>query len=80
MKMNKTFSIDVDLIHAIRKKRNQSQTVCRALRVYLGDEDRDFDVLKNSSSRILATHLSNREDVDSTLRQLLKNWLAETAI
>tara|TARA_R110000737_G_scaffold151465_1_gene180741 strand:- start:37 stop:273 length:237 start_codon:yes stop_codon:yes gene_type:complete len=75
MKMNKTFSLDVDLIHQLRKKRNQSQTICRALRVYLGDEDREIDVLENTSSRSLAIHLKNRTDVDGTLRQLLELWL-----
>ena len=72
MKMNKTFSIDVDLIHQLRKKRNQSQTICRALRVYFGDDDREMDVLANLTSRQLAIQLKNRTDVDGTLRQLLE--------
>jgi|TARA_R110000803_G_C11981861_1_gene320879 hypothetical protein len=75
MKMNKTFSIDVDLIHQLRKKRNQSQTICRALRVYFGDDDREMDVLANLTSRQLAIQLKNRTDVDGTLRQLLELWL-----
>ena len=39
MKVNRTYSIDVDLVQALRSKRNQSNTVGRALRLYLAGED-----------------------------------------
>lgn len=39
MRINRTFSIPVELVHELRKKHNQSETVTKALRKYLGDEE-----------------------------------------
>ena len=39
MRINRTFSIPVELVHELKKKVNQSETVTRALRKYLEDED-----------------------------------------
>ena len=39
MRVNRTFSIPVELVHELRKKQNQSETVSKALRKYLEDED-----------------------------------------
>lgn len=75
MKMNKTFSIDIDLIHALRKKRNQSATVCRALRVYMMDEDKELNMLQSFTTRRIALQLKNRPEIDETLRNLLEMWL-----
>ena len=40
MRVNRTFSIPVELVHELKKKHNQSETVTRALRKYLEDSDR----------------------------------------
>ena len=40
MRINRTFSIDYELARELKKKHNQSETVCRALRKYLeGDHN-----------------------------------------
>jgi len=39
VRINRTFSIPVALVHELRKKHNQSETVTRALRKYLEDEE-----------------------------------------
>ena len=40
MRINRTFSIDIELARELRKKVNQSETVNRAVRKYLDDSDR----------------------------------------
>jgi hypothetical protein len=39
MRINRTFSIPYDLAQDLKKKHNQSETVARALRKYLEDEE-----------------------------------------
>ena len=39
MRVNRTFSIPIDLVHDLKKKHNQSETVTRALRQYFQDGD-----------------------------------------
>ena len=39
MRINRTFSIPYDLAQDLKKKHNQSETVTRALRKYLEQED-----------------------------------------
>jgi len=75
MKMNKTFSLDIDLIRQLRSRKwNQSEEVCKALRVHLS-EDKEFEMLSQITTRRLAIQLKNREDMDKTLRNLLDMWL-----
>lgn len=40
MRINRTFSIDIELARELRKKVNQSETVNRAVRKYLDDSER----------------------------------------
>jgi hypothetical protein len=75
VKMNKTFSLDIDLIRELRSKKwNQSEEVCKALRVHLSG-DKEYELLSQLSTRNLAIHLKNREDMDGTLRNLIDMWL-----
>jgi hypothetical protein len=39
MRVNRTFSIPIDLVHELKKKPNQSETVTKALRKHLNNED-----------------------------------------
>jgi len=39
MRINRTFSIPIDLVHDLKKKPNQSETVTKALRKHLNNED-----------------------------------------
>lgn len=39
MRINRTFSIPIDLVHDLKKKPNQSETVTKALRKYLNNEE-----------------------------------------
>ena len=38
MRVNRTFSIPIELVRELKKKVNQSETITRALRKYLEDE------------------------------------------
>ena len=75
MRVNRTFSIPVDLVYDLRKKPNQSETVTRALRKYL-DKDKeiyayDFD------TRTLCIALKEKDDIDATLKRLLLHILSK---
>ena len=39
MRINRTFSIPIDLVHDLKKKHNQSETVTKALRKHLNNEE-----------------------------------------
>jgi len=68
MKVNRTYSIDVDLVQALRSKRNQSNTVCRALRLYLAGED-EFSIADVPLFQLMAA-VAARTD-DESLKVLL---------
>jgi len=75
MKMNKTFSLDIELIRQLRSKKwNQSEEVCKALRVHLSP-DKEYELLSQISTRNLVIHLKNRDDMDQTLRNLMDMWI-----
>ena len=69
MKVNRTYSIDVSLIEALRSKRNQSNTVCRALRLYLAGED-EFSLAEVRTRRLLAS-LHARQDISEQLKAVI---------
>jgi len=69
MKVNRTYSIDVSLVQALRSRRNQSDTVCRALRLYLAGED-EFSVSQVPSRNLLAA-LSARNDISEQLKAVI---------
>ena len=69
MKVNRTYSIDVSLVQQLRSKRNQSDTVCRALRLYLAGED-EFDVTQLSTRRLMAV-IYGRDDVTEQLKAVI---------
>ena len=68
MKVNRTYSIDASLVQALRSKRNQSDTVCRALRLYLAGED-EFSIADVPLFQLMAA-VAARTD-DESLRVLL---------
>lgn len=69
MKVNRTYSIDASLVQQLRSKRNQSDTVCRALRLYLAGED-EFDVTQLSTRRLMAV-IHGRDDVTEQLKAVI---------
>ena len=69
MKVNRTYSIDVSLVQQLRSKRNQSDTVCRALRLYMTGEG-EFSV-REVPSRNLLSALSNRTDISEQLKAVI---------
>ena len=75
MRVNRTFSIPVDLVHDLRKKHNQSETVTRALRKYL-DPDESSSVLDATTRQLMAA-LTSRSDIDAPLKKLLLHILAK---
>ncbi len=72
MKINRTFSIDIDLAQALKKKANQSETVCRALRKFLADAE-EFD-LRSVPTLSLLTALSTREISPQALALVLAEY------
>jgi lipid A disaccharide synthetase len=75
MRINRTFSIPVELVHELRKKHNQSETVTRALRKYL-DNQGESSVEHASTYQLMAV-LTNRNDVDEGLKALLLQILSQ---
>jgi len=74
MRVNRTFSIPVDLVHDLRKKHNQSETVTRALRKYLDDTE-DY-TLNEASDIIILNELRLRFKPMSPEMELLKTLIA----
>ncbi len=52
MRINRTFSIDIELATELRKKHNQSETVNRAVRKYL-DNSEAVEVTQESLTKTL---------------------------
>ena len=75
MRINRTFSIPIELVQELKKKHNQSETVTRALRKYLDPDQEiyaaDFD------TRTLCIALRAKEDIDDTLKALLLQILTK---
>jgi len=73
MKMNKTFSLDVDLIHQLRKRRNQSKTICQALRIYLADDqwDRQKAMIEDLPLRTMLRAVMRHPNASKTLKAVI---------
>jgi len=74
MRINRTFSIPVALVHELRKKHNQSETVTRALRKYLSDTE-EYTLNEASNMNILR-ELQMRFEPMSAEMELLKTLIA----
>jgi len=75
MRVNRTFSIPVELVHELRKKHNQSETVTRALRKYLDNQGESS--VEHASTRQLMAALLARNDIDETMKALLLQILTK---
>jgi len=75
MRVNRTFSIPVELVHELKKKHNQSETVTRALRKYL--DPGELKSIEDATTHQLMAVLTNRNDVDETLKALLLQILSK---
>jgi len=76
MRVNRTFSIPIELVQELKKKHNQSETVTRALRKYL-DTDYNSDTISQATTRQLMGALHNRSDIDPTMKALLLQILTK---
>jgi len=76
MRVNRTFSIPIELVRDLKKKHNQSETVTRALRKYLDPGETDSSI-QHATTRQLMAALTARKDTDETLKQLLLQILAK---
>jgi len=75
MRINRTFSIDIELARELKKRHNQSETVNVALRKYL-----DFQysqAIEDASTRQLMAALLARNDIDETMKALLLQILTK---
>jgi len=75
VRVNRTFSIPVELVHELKKKHNQSETVTRALRKYLDQQGESS--IENASTRQLMAALLARDDIDDTMKALLLQILTK---
>ena len=75
MRINRTFSIPIELVQELKKKHNQSETVTRALRKYLDPDGAES--IKDATSYQLMAALTSRKDIDALLKTLLLQLLAE---
>lgn len=73
MRVNRTFSIPVELVHELKKKHNQSETVTRALKKYL---DPTYEHSLNDSTTIMILReLQMRFEPKSPEYELVKSLL-----
>ena len=72
MKINRTYSMDYDLVIALAKKSNQSLEVCRAVRKHLNGQD-DFSLADVPIRQLLASLQArfNQFDAEYSLIQTL---------
>ncbi len=77
MRINRTFSIPVELVHELKKKHNQSETVTRALRKYL--ESNESESLGDAKIRTILFELRLRFEPMSPEMELLKTLIAITS-
>ena len=75
MRINRTFSIDIELAKELRTKVNQSETVNRALKKYLHYDH--APIINESTTRQLMAALLAREDIDETMKALLLQILTK---
>jgi len=75
LRINRTFSIPIELVRALKKKHNQSETVTRALRKYLDNQGESS--IETASTRQLMAALLSRNDIDETMKALLLQILTK---
>jgi len=75
MRINRTFSIPIELVQELKKKHNQSETVTRALRKYLEYEHPSS--IQEATTRQLMAALLARNDIDETMKALLLQILTK---
>ena len=64
LRVNRTFSIPIELVQELKKKHNQSETVTRALRKFL-DRDKSIDIQEFTMSELL-NEIAYRLELNST--------------
>ena len=73
MRINRTFSIPIELVQDLKKKHNQSETVTRALRKYL---DPSYEhTLNDSTTSMILRELQMRFEPKSPEYELVKSLL-----
>ena len=64
MKVNRTYSMDYDLVIQLAKKQNQSREVCRAVRKHLNGQD-DFSLADVPILQLLGALQSRFDQYDA---------------
>jgi hypothetical protein len=64
MRVARTFTIDIEVAQELRRKVNQSETVNRALRKYMSDDD-GFDFTDVTIRKLLAVLQSRFDQFDA---------------
>lgn len=85
MKVNKTFSIDLELIHELKKLRNRngglrnkSAYVNAAIWTRLNSDDAPSTILDTPTRQLMAA-LHNRDDCDQFVKRVLLQVLSRTS-
>lgn len=74
MKVNRTYSMDYDLVIALAKRVNQSDTICKAVRKYL-DEKKKFNIADIPTIQLIAS-LQSRFDKFDAEYSLIQSLIA----
>lgn len=69
MKVNRTYSMDYDLVVKLAKKLNQSREVCRAVRKHL--ENRSSS-LEDYETKVVLNALLHRKDISAQLKAVIE--------
>ena len=64
MKVNRTYSMDYDLVIKLAKKNNQSREVCKAVRKHLNSSD-EFSLADIPTMQLLASLQSRYDQYDA---------------
>jgi len=73
MKVNRTYSMDYDLVIQLARKVNQSKEVCVAVRKHLNGQD-DF-ILRDIPMTDLMRHIIARSQCPVHIRAAIAHWL-----
>jgi hypothetical protein len=77
MKVNRTFSIDLELVHELKKKKNQSLYVNQA--VWQRLDPQGLTPIEEAPTRQLMAAIHNRKDCDPFVKRVLLQVLSRAA-
>jgi len=75
MKVSRLYTLDVNTVELLKRKKNKSKIVNRAIRMYL--QDHEAFSLDDIPTKNLMVSLVNRDDVPDHIQLLIKSHLTK---